>query len=217
MKLFLMGASGMIGSRILAEAVARGHEVVAGARNPDKIAALSGVTPVKVEATDAAALAEYAKPADAFLFSVSPRSTGDAVAEAEGFARAVIPVAEKTGTRVVVVGGAASLKLPDGSAVLDLLPDFVRPEATGFIKFRKALEASEADWTFFAPAITIEPGERTGTYRLGTDTAVLDAEGNGRISAEARQQSGITEALLRVAVGLESVEDIYADLISGLG
>lgn len=39
---------------------------------------------------------------------------------------------------------------------------------------------------------------------------------HGRISAEARAASGITEGLLRVAVGLESVDDIYADLISGL-
>ncbi|MCB1959138.1 MAG: O-succinylhomoserine sulfhydrylase [Rhodocyclaceae bacterium] len=35
---------------------------------------------------------------------------------------------------------------------------------------------------------------------------------HGRISAEARAASGIGESLLRVAVGLESVEDIQADL-----
>jgi O-succinylhomoserine sulfhydrylase len=40
---------------------------------------------------------------------------------------------------------------------------------------------------------------------------------HGRISAEARAASGITESLLRVAVGLESVEDLKADLARGLG
>ena len=39
---------------------------------------------------------------------------------------------------------------------------------------------------------------------------------HGRISPEARQESGITEGLLRIAVGLESIEDIYLDLIRGL-
>ena len=39
---------------------------------------------------------------------------------------------------------------------------------------------------------------------------------HGRISPEARQASGITEGLLRIAVGLESIEDIYLDLIRGL-
>jgi O-succinylhomoserine sulfhydrylase len=40
---------------------------------------------------------------------------------------------------------------------------------------------------------------------------------HGRISAEARAAAGIGEGLLRVAVGLENVEDIKADLARGLG
>ncbi|MEW6164496.1 MAG: O-succinylhomoserine sulfhydrylase [Pseudomonadota bacterium] len=39
---------------------------------------------------------------------------------------------------------------------------------------------------------------------------------HGRISAEARAAAGITEGLLRVAVGLEAVDDIEADLRRGL-
>jgi O-succinylhomoserine sulfhydrylase len=39
---------------------------------------------------------------------------------------------------------------------------------------------------------------------------------HGRISEEARKSAGITEALLRVAVGLEAVDDICADLARGL-
>ena len=40
---------------------------------------------------------------------------------------------------------------------------------------------------------------------------------HGRISAEARAASGIGEGLLRVAVGLEAVVDLQADLARGLG
>lgn len=39
---------------------------------------------------------------------------------------------------------------------------------------------------------------------------------HGRISPEARAEAGITEGLLRIAVGLEAVEDIEADLRRGL-
>ncbi|OGA21649.1 MAG: O-succinylhomoserine sulfhydrylase [Betaproteobacteria bacterium RIFCSPLOWO2_02_FULL_65_24] len=39
---------------------------------------------------------------------------------------------------------------------------------------------------------------------------------HGRISAEARARAGIGEGLLRVALGLESVKDIQADLARGL-
>jgi O-succinylhomoserine sulfhydrylase len=40
---------------------------------------------------------------------------------------------------------------------------------------------------------------------------------HGRISAEARKAAGIGDGLLRVAVGLESVADVKADLARGLG
>ncbi|MEO5861435.1 MAG: O-succinylhomoserine sulfhydrylase [Burkholderiales bacterium] len=40
---------------------------------------------------------------------------------------------------------------------------------------------------------------------------------HGRISAEARANAGIGESLLRVAVGLENIDDIKADLARGLG
>jgi O-succinylhomoserine sulfhydrylase len=39
---------------------------------------------------------------------------------------------------------------------------------------------------------------------------------HGRITPEARAAAGIGEGLLRVAVGLEDVEDIKADLARGL-
>ncbi len=39
---------------------------------------------------------------------------------------------------------------------------------------------------------------------------------HGRISAEARAAAGITEGLVRVAVGLEAVADLKADLARGL-
>jgi O-succinylhomoserine sulfhydrylase len=39
---------------------------------------------------------------------------------------------------------------------------------------------------------------------------------HGRISPEARAAAGIGDGLLRVAVGLESIEDIKADLARGM-
>jgi len=40
---------------------------------------------------------------------------------------------------------------------------------------------------------------------------------HGRISAEARARAGVSDGLLRVAVGLEALNDIQADLARGLG
>ncbi len=49
---------------------------------------------------------------------------------------------------------------------------------------RKEATAAGLDWTYFSPAAFIQPGERTGKFRLGADQLVVDAKGESRISAE---------------------------------
>jgi O-succinylhomoserine sulfhydrylase len=39
---------------------------------------------------------------------------------------------------------------------------------------------------------------------------------HGRLTPEQRAESGISDALIRVAVGLEEIEDIKADLLRGM-
>lgn len=182
MKIFLIGASGMVGSRILAEAAARGHQVVAAARKPEEIAEGKGVTRVKVDVTDPALMAQHAGAADVIVAAVSPRNGGDPVAEAKANVTAVMAAA--TGKRLVMVGGAGSLNLPDGSAVLDHVPDLYKAEATGMRGAFGMLKASALDWTYFAPAGQIAPGERTGKFRLGKDVLISAADGTSTISAE---------------------------------
>jgi len=51
MRVALVGASGMIGSRVLKELVSRGHQGIAIVRDPAKVAAAPGVTSVKADGT----------------------------------------------------------------------------------------------------------------------------------------------------------------------
>jgi len=76
-------------------------------------------------------------------------------------------------------------------------------------------------------------GARAGAFRVVDATRICSITANlgdtkttithpattthGRITQEARARAGITEGLLRVAVGLESVKDIRTDLERGLG
>jgi len=184
MKILLLGATGMVGSRILSEAVARKHQVVAVARNPQNIKVTDGIVALGLNVTDAQAVASAAQDVDVIVSAVSPRNSDDAVADAAAIAQGVIGGAKQANKRVLVVGGAGTLDLPDGNPVMSVLPDFIVPEATGMKNFRNDLQASDLDWSFFAPAATIEPGERTGNFRLGTDVLVSDSEGNSKISAE---------------------------------
>lgn len=74
--------------------------------------------------------------------------------------------------------------------------------------------------------------QRACAWRLIDGTNVMSITGNlgdtrttithpattthGRLAPEARERAGITEGLVRIAVGLESVEDLKADLASAL-
>ncbi|PRZ45023.1 NAD(P)-dependent oxidoreductase [Tritonibacter scottomollicae] len=181
MKLFVLGGTGMIGSRIVAEALSRGHELTIGSRSPE-VAVLDGVQSVKLDVSDTAALAAQAEAADVTITAVSPRSTGDAIAESNAYAEALI--AGLGGNRVVIVGGAGSLNLPDGSPVADVVPEAYRAEAQGMRQAFEKIAASDLDFTVVAPAGLIEPGERTGKFRLGGRELMTDEAGNSRISAE---------------------------------
>ena len=90
--------------------------------------------------------------------------------------------------RVLYVGGAGSLEVAPGQALMDQpgFPEAYKAEAA---EGRDALavwrtEAEGLDWTFLSPAAEIAPGERTGHYRATGDQFLADAHGRSRISFE---------------------------------
>jgi len=91
--------------------------------------------------------------------------------------------------RLMVVGGASSLETGDGRRVVDTLPaDLPEGSRNEVLSMVDALDwlrgVKDVSWTFFSPAASIEPGERTGRFRLGGDQIVRDAKGESRISME---------------------------------
>lgn len=90
--------------------------------------------------------------------------------------------------RLISVGGAGSLEVSPGMRLLDT-PDFPSAWKPVASAARDALqvyrtEAGDIDWVNVSPAAFIQPGERTGRYRTGTDQFVVDERGESRISAE---------------------------------
>lgn len=176
MKVAVLGASGRAGSEITKELAARGHQVVAIARKPEAIPAADGVSAVQGDASDPAVLAGLIAGVDAVIsalhFDVSAETLLSALRQA-GVGR------------LLVTGGAASLKLPSGERLIDG-PDFPaewKGAAMGGITFLDDLRAvTDIDWTFFSPAAFIFEGPRLGTYRGGKDDLVVDEAGESKIS-----------------------------------
>jgi len=188
LKIALVGATGMIGSRVAAEAASRGHEVTAFVRNPDRAAAGShaNVKFVKGDLFDQATMASAVAGHDVIASAFAPaQDAPDTVAEA---ARALIALARATGIkRVVAVGGAGSLEVAPGVQLVDT-EGFPAAYKSVALAHRDALSvyrtATDLDWTFFAPAAMIAPGEKRGHFRTGTDSLIADADGKSAISAE---------------------------------
>ncbi len=188
MKITLYGASGMIGSRILDEALRRGHTVTAVVRDTSKIAARPNVTMVAGDATDAASVAATAAGSDIAISAYSP-GHGDQDLLSKNAHALLDGLAQAKVGRLIAVGGAGSLEVAPGQKVVDLpgFPDMYKPRAIAqdrALGIFRSSPGTPVAWTFVSPAAEIAPGERTGTFRVGGDAFMTDANGVSKISAE---------------------------------
>lgn len=177
MKIALIGATGNIGTEIAKEALRRGHEVTAIVRNVEKVPAESGLTAQKGDLNAPAELADVLRGHDVVGISVRFQ-TFDIRAALKATKAAGVP-------RLAVVGGAGSLKLPDGTRLIDSpnFPEVYKPEASTATAALDVLKGeTELDWTFLSPSAIIAPGERTGQFRLGDDELLVGENGESRIS-----------------------------------
>ncbi|MBV8728172.1 MAG: NAD(P)-dependent oxidoreductase [Acidobacteriia bacterium] len=183
MKIALFGAGGTIGQRILKEALNRSHEVTVFARDPSKI---TGAPAVKADVLDSFGVATEIRGYDLVISAIGPRA-GEDVQIVPKAATALIAAVKQTSVpRLLVVGGAGSLQVEPGVQLVDT-PQFPAAWRGIAIAHRDALDIyrnCDIDWTYFSPAIFIQPGERTGRYRVGSDEVLMDSTGQSRISAE---------------------------------
>lgn len=188
MKIALIGATGYVGSALLKEALARGHQVTALVSRPEKLATQPGLTALKADALDSASLSAQLRGHEAVISAFSGHAQSAVFNYYVRGIRSIIGAVKSAGVpRLLVVGGAASLEVAPGVQLLDT-PEFPaqwKETAAGAREALTMLRTEDTlEWTFLSPSAYLEPGERTGKFRLGTDQLLVDAEGNSRISLE---------------------------------
>ncbi|MEV5603270.1 NAD(P)H-binding protein [Streptomyces sp. NPDC052299] len=187
MRIAVLGAAGMAGSRVVTEAAHRGHALLAVYRSTRPDTLPPGVTPVAGDADDTDAMTALFERADAVVAATRPPVGREHTIAAT--TTALLDAAAKTGTRLLVIGGAGPLEVPGrpGRLVLDD-PAYVPPQwrtvASASSAQLAACRAHEADWTYLSPPAVLEPGPRTGAYRRGTTTLLTAGDGTSRIAAE---------------------------------
>lgn len=187
----LIGASGFVGTAILNELLSRGHKVTAVVRNPKKINVTnSNLEIVKTDVSDTNVMVEICKGKDAIISAYNPGwANPDIYEETLRNYPLILEAAKRSGAkRLLCVGGAGTLFCAPGLRVVDsgAIPDAIMGgvKSLGEFYLNTLMNEKDIDWIFFSPAGTLEPGKRTGKFRLGKDDLIVDENGNSHISVE---------------------------------
>ena len=184
MKVTLYGASGMIGSRILDELLSREHKVTAVVRHPSRITR-SDVAVRAGDVLDSSGVVETAEGADAVISAYAPPE--DATRQLADATRSLLLALEQAGVRrFLMVGGAGNLEVAPGVPIVDT-PHFPPQWISHGLAHKEALSVlrqADLDWTSLSPAALIQPGERTGKFRLSGNAFMTDNEGQSCVSAQ---------------------------------
>ncbi|WP_030246558.1 NAD(P)-dependent oxidoreductase [Streptomyces sp. NRRL S-350] len=183
----VIGANGTIGSAVVAEAVARGHEVVAVVRDPGRYRGGAALVE-RADVLDPADVARVAAGRDVLVSAVGGGDGPGHLALIEPAARSLVEglrMLDGAAPRLVAVGGAGSLETAPGVRVWDA-PGLPEPVLQIMHAHGAALDfyrtVSDIRWTVLSPAAEIGPGERSGRYRTGLEQLLTDAQGRSRIS-----------------------------------
>ncbi|NUO75234.1 MAG: NAD(P)-dependent oxidoreductase [Lysobacter sp.] len=188
MNIALIGASGFIGSALRNEALSRGHRVTALVGRPERLEAAPGLTAFAADVLDTQRLAQQLAGHDAVISAFSGHSHDDVRGYFNRGSAAIVAAVKQAGVpRLLVVGGAGSLEVAPGLQLVDT-PEFPAQWKGSALGGRDVLEALRQeptlDWTYLSPAALIEPGQRTGRYRLGGEQLLVDEAGDSKISVE---------------------------------
>lgn len=194
LNIVIYGASGEVGTHILDEALARGHNVTAVSRSPEQLGMQHDkLTVVKGDLLDKDSVAEIVRGKDIVVLSVrgvigdsgSPESALQFIA-----AETLVEVLSEQGatTRLLHVGGAGSLEVEPGVVFAEKLPTIALPEGLEVEILGQILalefyqKVDDVKWTYVTPPKNFTNGARTGKFRVGDRRALEDDRGRSRVS-----------------------------------
>ncbi|WP_129359455.1 MULTISPECIES: NAD(P)-dependent oxidoreductase [Micrococcaceae] len=173
MKIAVIGATGMVGYRTVAEAAQRGHTVDAYSRSGKEVEGAQSAR--ALDLADTAAVTEVIAGHDYTVITVVSGRTGDYADDIKNHRNLLASGPEG---KFLVVGGAGALYADENTMLKDTegFPAQFKTEADAFAEvYRDYVSSHGMDWTMLAPAPMIAPGERTGAYKTELDRPAGDS------------------------------------------
>jgi putative NADH-flavin reductase len=175
MRVTVFGATGRIGTEVVRQGLAAGHEVVAVVRDPGRLGvpAGPGLGVVTADVMDPSQIGPAVKGADAVVSALGPRPGGPVTVLADS-AGSILTALSQTGVdRMVVVSASGAFIEPDEPFVTrvlakPLLQRILRDSMADTQRMEAEIRASGTDWTLIRPPqLTNRPGR--GRYRRMID------------------------------------------------
>jgi len=172
MKVVVFGATGRTGRLLVEGARARGHDVTAFARAPDKLGALRArVRVVQGDVLDGGAVSDAVDGQDAVLVALGvAMKKGDPAVNAQGTLNAIRSM-QRYGVRRLVVlsaGGTQQGHDPNLSWTFERVvkPLFLKHAFADLRRMETSVRQSELDWTIVRAAGGLTDGPARGGYRV---------------------------------------------------
>lgn len=181
-RITVIGGTGYTGGNIAKVAATRTHDVTAYSRTAPA-QPLNGVVYLSADLLDPAAVAQAVAGAEVVVSALSPR--GALAGRLVDVDAALAKAAANAGARLVIVGGFGALRPAAGAPrIVDSegFPAEYRAESQEMVSILEALQKDAPtglDWLFVSPSAgygAYNPGEPTGTYRVGGDIVAPDAQ-----------------------------------------
>ena len=193
--ILVYGASGNIGSLVVAEALQRGHRVTAVSRDPSRLATQHrNLVVAGGDLLDIASIEHLVRGQDVVISAVRG-VIGDKADPGKALqlisVRNIVAVLRDAGQpapRFIHVGGSGSLEVEPGVLFAEKLPKLLLPkrlesEIIGQIWALDYLRGvTDVQWTYATPPKNLTNGGRTGKYRVGGDSVLEDERGRSRLS-----------------------------------
>jgi len=189
MRITVLGAAGNMGRRIMKEASNRGHKLTAVVRHgSDEPLSEHPLKIIQADATDADDVQLICCDTEVVVAATRPQPGSEH--ELIKTTALLLKTLSHSATRLLISGGAASLKIPDRQQQL-LLDDSRYMPRSALAIGRACLQQYElcqanytVDWTYLSPSALLVPGQRSNNFRVGADELLIDDSGRSVISME---------------------------------